>query len=66
MVGVEWKIRPCTAGLIQPGLESRRVVSGNNGERRAGPQRGRELQNIEIQYKRRAIEGQIAGGFKEI
>ena len=52
--------------IIEAGLESESVASGNNGQRRSGGQCRRELQNTETQYRTRAIEIQIAGVFEEI
>ena len=52
--------------IIEAGLESGSVASGNNGQRRSGGQGRRELQNTETQYRTRAIERQIAGVFEEI
>jgi hypothetical protein len=52
--------------IIEAGLESGSVASGNNGQRRSGGQGRRELQYTETQYRKRAIERQIAGVFEEI
>ena len=47
--------------ITQAALESRCMGSGNSGQRRAGDQGGKELQNIEARYRLRVTKRHIAG-----